>query len=243
MRLPAVRPTPGSDSSAVALIGTLNERSLHAQLKSLYLEPNSTSEVVVDGFVVDILHPNGEVVEIQTRHLYRLKGKLAALLASRKVVLVYPLPVEKQLIVIDARRGNELYRRMSPRRPALPDAFAELTGISPLLASPNLELHVLLIREQEIRRADGRGSWRRKGLTIVDRRLVEIRQRCCFPGPAHYLSVLPESCPTHFTNRELAALMGIPSRTAGRLTYCLRGAGVLAMKDKRGREYLYSRLG
>jgi len=75
----------------------------------------------------------------------------------------------------------------------------------------------------------------------VDRRLVEIRDRIRFRKPADYLAVLPDNCPELFTNRELADLMSLPIRTAGQLTYCLRGAGALWLKGRRGREYLFSR--
>jgi hypothetical protein len=155
--------------------------------------------------------------------------------------LVYPLAIEKRLVVYDAEQRKILRERMSPRRRAFPNVFKELVGLSRLLANDNLELHVLLTREQEVRRADGRGSWRRKGITIVDRRLVEITEQIRFRNTADYLTVLPDNCPELFTNRELANLMGLPIRTAAQLTYCLRGAGALSLKGRRGREYLFAR--
>ena len=224
-----------------ARIGLLNEGSLHAELKDLYLTPGSLTEVRVRGFVVDILQPDGDIVEIQTGSVAKLKAKLKALVADHRVVLVYPLAVEKQLVVFDAGQHTVLYTRMSPRKASLADAFGELVGISPLLADPNLELRVLLTRQQEIRRSDGRGSWRRRGVTIVDRRLLEVREEIRFREVADYLAVLPDGCPEVFTNRELAAVMGVSLRTAGRLTYCLRALGAIALQGKQGRSYLFER--
>jgi hypothetical protein len=65
-------------------------------------------------------------------------------------------------------------RRKSPRRGKLEDLFLELVRIPHLINHPNLTLEVLLIREEEIRHADGKGSWRRRGVSIIDHRLLEI---------------------------------------------------------------------
>jgi hypothetical protein len=222
-------------------IGTYHEGSLHAALKALYLRDGAVSEATVEGYVVDILYPGGAVAEIQTRGLSRLKSKLAALLPHRSVTLVYPVSVEKQLVVYDAGQEEVLRRRRSPRRQGLPDAFLELTGLARFLGHANLELHVLLVRDVEVRRCDGRGSWRRGGVTIVDRELVEIVERVRFRRAADYGRVLPAACPERFTNRQLAGLMDLPVRRVAPLTYCLRAAGVLEVHGRRGRENLLVR--
>jgi hypothetical protein len=222
-------------------IGTLRESSLHAALKQLYLLDGAESEAAVEGFVVDLLLPDGGVVEIQTRALSRLKGKLAALLPSRRVTLVYPLSVERQLVVYDEKQERVLRRRRSPRRQLLADAFLELAGLARFLPHANLELHLLLVRDVEVRRSDGRGSWRRSGVTIVDRSLVEVREQVRFRDARDYARLLPPGCPERFTNRELAGLMGLPVRTVAPLTYCLRAAGALAVEGRRGREHLLAR--
>ena len=50
------------------LIGTLAERSLHAKLKRLYMEPGDWIEEKVAGYWVDICRPGAgrDVIEIQT---------------------------------------------------------------------------------------------------------------------------------------------------------------------------------
>ena len=222
-------------------IGTLNERTLHTQLKTRYRDEGSAAEVVVDGYVVDILRRDGTVVEIQTGSLSKLKAKLAALLCGHRVLLVYPLAVEKRLMLFDAPQRRLLSARMSPRRPRFLDIFRELVGLASVLGNPAFELEVLLTREEEIRRRDGKGSWRRRGITIVDRSLVAIQERVRLSTPADYLALLPEPCPEEFTNRDLAALCGIGVRTAGQLTYCLRAMGALAVRGKRGRALLFGR--
>lgn len=239
--LPAERAVKQDKPKTPKGIGTLNESTLHAQLKALYVQEGAATEAVVEGYVVDVLGPGGEVVEIQTGSLSKLKMKLGSLLAGRRVLLVYPLPVEKRLVLFDARQRRVLSRRVSPRKPRLLEVFQELVAIAPLLAAPGLELEVLLTREEEIRRNDGRGSWRRRGVTIVDRKLLEITERVRLGGPADFLALLPEGCPAEFTNHELAGLLGVKVRTAAQLTYCLRAVGVIEVRGKRGRELLFTR--
>ena len=66
------------------MIGTLNEGSLHAQLKAWYREPGDLVEHPVDGYVIDLVR--GEtLVEIQTGGLAPLKRKLDRLLDSHSV--------------------------------------------------------------------------------------------------------------------------------------------------------------
>lgn len=218
-------------------IGRLNESSIHADLKELYLTEGGRSEVPVDGYIADIAGWRGRIVEIQTARLGTLKRKLAALLAGHRVRLAYPIAVEKELIVGEAG-GRVLYRRKSPKRGALLDVVYELVGVAGLLAHPRFELEVLLTREQEIRRRDGSGSWRRGGAAIVDRRLVELLSRHLFRGPADYRALLPDGCPPRFTHQQLAALLGVPVDKARRVSYCLRAAGVLRVHSRGPRGFL-----
>jgi hypothetical protein len=208
-------------------IGELNESSLHARLKSLYLEEGAASEVRVGRYVADVVLADGRVVEVQTGHLYSLKPKLSALLAERAVRLAFPIAAEKHLVVYDAKGRNVLYRRRSPKRGTLLGLLDELVGVAGLLAHPRFEVEVLFTREEEVRRKDGSGSWRRKGTARVDRFVLEVLERRLFRGPADYARLLPESCPPRFHHRELALAMGAPLGQAYRLSYCLRAAGVL----------------
>jgi hypothetical protein len=222
-------------------IGELNESSLHARLKALYLGQGAVSEVPVGRYVADVVLADGRVVEVQTRHLYKLKPKLAALLAERPVRLVFPVAAERHLVVYDAKGRNLLYRRRSPRRGTVLSLLDELVGVASLLAHPRFEVEVLLTREEEVRRKDGSGSWRRRGAARVDRRVLEVLERRLFRGPADYAGLLPESCPPRFGHQELASAMSAPLWQAHRLSYCLRAAGVLRVAGREGRRLLLER--
>jgi hypothetical protein len=96
-----------------------------------------------------------------------------------------------------------------------------------------------LIHEEELRIHDGAGSWRRKGWSIADRKLLDIVDRRIYRSPADYLEFLPASLPDLFTIRELQAAAGIPGHLAQKMAYTLRKMDILPLAPPQGRAYLY----
>jgi hypothetical protein len=112
---------------------------------------------------------------------------------------------------------------------------------------PSLTLQVVFTREEQIRRDDGKGSWRRKGVSIVDRRLLEVVDSRAFCGAQDYAALLPEGLDSHLrgndgvTCRDIARALGIRLPQARRMVYCLHRMGVLEPAGKRVRERLWRR--
>jgi hypothetical protein len=217
----------------------MQETSLHAALKNLYsLSPGDQQEVPVDGYLVDVVQ--GELlVEIQTRNFSAIKEKLASLLMGHKLLLVHPIAQQKWLLKLPAEGESPIEKRKSPRRGRLEHIFLELVRIPHLVTHPNFSLEILLTREEEIRRNDGLGSWRRKGWSIGDRYLLEIISRRRFNQPSDYLMFIPPDLAQPFTSLELAQALSIPRYLAQKTVYCLRNIGVLRYCGRRGRAYLY----
>ena len=93
-------------------IGTLSEKVLHKILKH-YIEPDeSCHEVKILGSVADVKNGEG-IFEIQTRRLSALRPKLEKFLKDYKVTVIYPLPYEKYITLIDGESGEFLSRRKS----------------------------------------------------------------------------------------------------------------------------------
>jgi hypothetical protein len=219
-------------------IGLLNERPLHASLKEWYARPGDRVEAIVDGFVIDIVKPD-LLVEIQTGNFAAIKPKLASLLGAHKVRLVYPIALEKWIVKLASDGCSVAARRKSPRRGRVVDLFWEMVSFPRLLASPNLSLEVVMTREEELRRYEGKRRWRRRGWAIVGRRLLEVVGRRLFRQPADWRALLPEAMEEPFTTRDLAETLGIRRRLAQRMAYCLREAGVVEARGKQGRANLY----
>jgi len=221
-------------------IGELSERSLHAALKEYLAQPGDQFEVKLGRYVIDIVRGD-LLIEIQTRHLYALRPKLLRLLDTHPIRLVHPLPAERWIVREDAS-GRPVSRRKSPKRAAVHDIFTELVRLPDLATHPNLTLEALLIREEQIWRDDGQGSWRRGHWSLIDRRLLGVEGAAVLAGPADYLALLPPDLPQPFSNADLAAALPCAPALAGKATYALRAMGLLAATGKRGRANLYRAL-
>lgn len=153
------------------LIGVLNEKSLHSQLKEWYFRPGDRFEGIIDGFHIDIVR-NKLLIEIQTQ---------------------------------------------------------------------NFSIEVLITLEEEIRRDDGLGSWRRRGWSIADRRLLEVVNRHIFEKPSDFLTLIPPTLPDPFSTKELAECTNQPRWLTQKMAYCLRKMGVVKAVGKNGNSVLYTK--
>ncbi len=221
-------------------IGMMQEKSLHAALKAWYAQPGDLVETLVDGYVIDIVQASHTLVEIQTRSFSSMKRKLLSLVDQHPIRLVHPVAQERFVVRVDSD-GVLVSKRKSPKRDTVFNVFREFVSFPSLMAHPNFSLEVLLIREEEIWRDDGRGSWRRKGWSIYDRRLLEIVDRVVLMTPADCAALIPTHLPQAFDCKELANALKIQLPLAQKTAYCLREMGALRIIGKRGRATLYER--
>nr|MBN1229005.1 hypothetical protein [Anaerolineae bacterium] len=219
-------------------IGTLGEHSLHASLKDWYALPGDRMECKTDGYVIDIIRDN-LLIEIQTRHFSAIKRKLKKLVDSHPVRLVYPVAENKWIIRLAANEEIPLDRRKSPKSGTIYDLFSELVYIPDLIGHENLSIEVLLVDLEEVRIKDGRGSWRRRGWSIHDTRLITVNTRHLFESPEDFLALIPDEISDTFTTDDLSGVCGIRKRLAQQVAYSLRHMGVIDHVGKRSRSYLY----
>ena len=215
----------------------MTEYSLHSEIKDWYKISGDELEVKVEDFVVDILRGK-LLIEIQTRNFSAVKKKLVKLLLNNQVRLVYPISKLKW-IVHESRTGQFLRRRKSPKKGKLLDLFYELVHTPTLIEDRNFSLEVLLIEEEELRCNDGRGSWRRRGVSVKDRKLMNVFDRIVFEDNRDFLEFLPKELDECFTNRVLALKLGISINLAQKITYCLRKMGAVSIAGKKGNELLF----
>jgi hypothetical protein len=228
----------GKDPQQNSGIGTLQEMSLHAALKDWYAQPVDALEVPVGGYLIDIVRGSW-LVEIQTANFTAIKKKLKALLPDYRVRLVHPIAQDRWIKRVN-RDNQFISRRKSPKHGRLEEVFTELVRLPNLVCHPNFYLEVLLIKEEVIWRDDGQGSWRRKGWSVADRRLVEVVEATQLDKPEQYAAMLPSNLSRPFTNQELSRQLGLSRRLAEKMTYCLRKMNLLELVGKKGRHNLYS---
>jgi hypothetical protein len=221
-------------------IGTLAEMSLHAALKEWYGRSHDRFEAEVEGYIIDIVRDR-RLIEIQTRHLYVMKAKFKRLLPDYALHIIHPIHRDKW-IVRQSETGEAISRRKSPKRGQIADIFYELVRIHAWLDHPNLTIEAVLTQEEEILRHDGAGSWRRRGWSIHDRRLLAVVARQQFAAPADYCGILPADLSDPFTNIDLAVALNCRANLAQKITYTLRHIGGLELVGKQGRAHLYRRV-
>jgi hypothetical protein len=222
-------------------IGLLNEKPLHAALKQWYALPGDRFEVPVSGFVIDIVR-DGLLIEIQTGNFASIKSKLTDLVQSHQVRLVYPIVQERWIIRPAAGRRGPAVRRKSPKRGRLEDLFWQLVSIPQLLPNPNFSVEVLLIREEEARRYEGKRQWRRGGWAVEARRLLQVLERRLFRQSEDWRGLLPRGLES-FTASDLAIAMNTNRELSEKMAYCLRQGRVIELIGKRGRANLYQLAG
>jgi hypothetical protein len=215
----------------------MNEHSLHLEIKNWYSLPGDRFEVKIDDFIVDIVR-HTLLIEIQTSNFSAIKQKLTRLLENHEIRLVYPIPQRKWIVHV-TKSGEMIRRRKSPRKGRLVDLFYELVNTPNLVKKENFSLEVLMIEEEELRCNDGKGSRRRKGISIKDRRLMNVNSKTLFKNEKDFLSFLPNHLIDPFTNKEFAKLSGVSINLARKITYCLRKMGAITPTGKKGKELIF----
>ena len=219
------------------LIGTRHETSLHRQLKFSYVGCGRT-EAEVAGFVADGISPEGEFIEVQTSNFGPFKRKAQELARLGRVRVIYPIIIAKYLEFFDSD-GKHQYRRKSNRRGTPWDLFNVLIYAPdlPLIRGLTIELALVDASEQRIR--DGKGSWRRQGLSIKDRALIAWHERIRLEKPADYLRFVPFERKERFTSAMLGERAGIRTNLARKTLYVLTRLGIVQKTGKERNALVY----
>jgi len=215
----------------------MTEHSLHSEIQDWYSVSGDELEVKVEDFIVDILRDK-LLIEIQTGSFSAVKKKLIKLLINNQVRLVYPIAKLKWIVHV-SKSGEFVRRRKSPKNGKLIDLFYELVHTPNLIRNKNFSFEVLLIEEEELRCNDGRGSWKRRGVSIKDRKLLNVYNRIVFRDSQDFLEFLPKELDEYFTNKVLALKLGISTKLAQKITYCLRKMGAISIAGKKRNELLF----
>jgi len=221
-------------------INIKNEKSLHSSIKQWYVVPGDRLEVKVDRYVIDLVREDS-LIEIQTKNFSAIGNKLRELIKYNKVRLVHPIAIEKYIVTTE-KSEVVISRRKSPKKGKLVDLFDELIRIPDLMESDNFILEILMTKEEEIRCKDGKGSWRRKGISIVDRKLLEVVEKITFVDEKDFLRFLPEDLTENFTNKNLAKILKITVFKARKITYCLRKMKIIKEVGKLRNELIFEKL-
>ena len=238
-------------------IGTENESSLHRTLKFHYAGPDGRTEFPVGSYVADGINAKGEFIEVQTGSFGPLKAKVNELSGHGKVRIIHPVAIAKYIEVYDiqpcgkktkksaqkSRKRGKLsfvYRRKSPLKGSAWSLFDALLYAPELVLVPGLSIEIVLADIVEKRVRDGKGSWRRKGVSIMDRELETWHESILLEKPKDYRRFVPFKKNEVFTSSLLAVRAGITMEMAGKALYVLTKLNIVKRTGKKGRSWLYA---
>ena len=221
----------------VQKVGMLNESSLHREIIRYFYTPGDILEFSVKGYFVDI-YRKGVLIEVQLGQFSSMKDKLGDLLSEYRIRIVYPIVLCKY---IEKRNvaGVVVSKRKSPKNGCKYDLFDQTIRIAQFMGNPNLSFELIYINLLEVRTDDGKGSYRRKGVSISDRFLLSVQGTEKIEKKEDFLHFLPEGT-GKFTNKELKQALGIKINTARKMTYSLNACGIIHQTAKIGNEKVWS---
>jgi hypothetical protein len=220
-------------------IGVERESSLHRSLKFRYAASEDFTEKEVGGFVCDGIGRDGELIEVQTGSFAPLKRKIPAFTAHSRVRIIRPIILTKYIELYN-EAGVLVRRRKSPRSGTVWDLFDSLLYAPGLPLLPGLSVELALVDVAEKRVDDGKGSWRRRGVSIKDREILAWHEAIPLEKPCDYRRFAPFQNGEEFTVKDLARKTRINAASAGKTMYVLYKMNLLIRKGKRGNSFVYS---
>ncbi len=237
---------------SICMINTYNESSLHRSLKNMLSKENlGKTEVEVDGYICDIVYDNGSIIEIQTKNLGNLTGKILNLLEKHYVTLVYPLALSTNIEYYDEKKldTKPLSKRQSPVKKNIYNIFDELMGCFPILLHDRFTLKVIETKitkeriktENKVQSANKKRRFLKDWLSH-DTTLDEIHNTYIFKSKDDYLELLPKHLEKDFTVSDVTTCKNsirIKKEQAYKMIWTFNKMGIIEYTGKDGRSKMY----
>ena len=162
------------------------------------------------------------------------------------MLVVKPIVARKMLVKQDAKGGEVIGRRLSPKRGSILNLFDEMVYFTRVFPHRRLTLEVPLVEIEEWR-YPGHGRRRRRrenDFQVEDQRLVGVQEMHRL-RTARDLAVLgldrlnSAPLPRPFHTGHLAESLEVRRWIAQRIAYCLRKIGAIRQVGKSGNSCLY----
>lgn len=222
------------------------ETSLHRELKDLYATGRSKLEVPFGDYRIDVVTGRGRLVEIQHGSLSSIRDKIGKLVDDHSVLVVKPIVARKVLVKQDAKGGEVISRRLSPKRGSILNLFDEMVYFTRVFPHKRLTLEVPLVEIEEWR-YPGHGRRRRRrenDFQVEDQRLVCVRETHRLRTARDLAGLVCDRLnsgplPQPFHTGHLAESLQVRRWIAQRIAYCLRKMGAVRQVGKSGNSCLY----
>jgi hypothetical protein len=134
-----------------------------------------------------------------------------------------------------------LYRRRSPHKGSLWELFDALIYAPLLPLTRKLSVEAVLVDVVEKRIKDGKGAWRRKGISIFDRQLSAWHESVLLKKKSDYLRFIPFEKGEEFTSAMLAKKANINNDMARKVLYVLTKMKAVNRVGKKSNSLIYVR--
>ncbi|MDR2193580.1 MAG: hypothetical protein LBP19_03820 [Treponema sp.] len=226
------------------------EYTLHYELKRRYAGVDGKTEAAVTlagcggvskQYICDGITGAGEIIEVQTGSFAPLKEKALDLSGEYALRIVHPVVLHKRIDLYKAD-GTLIHSRKSPVSGSKWDVFKALLYGWEIAALDNVCIELAFVDIAETRRDDGRGSWRRGGVSITDKRLIALYPSLALREKADYLQFAPFEPDERWTVADLALRARITPSLARKTVWVLTKLRSITRIGKHGRAWAYSRL-
>ena len=175
---------------------------------------------------------------MQTHSFAPLRKKINEFTCHGKVRVIHPIAVKKYIEVYDTC-GKLLYKRKSPVQGSSWEIFDALLHAPeiPLIRGVTVEIVLADITEKRIK--NGKGSWRRKGISIFDKELSVFHESIVFSKPRDFLKFIPFKKGEEFTVASLAEQAEIKIIAARKALYVLNKLKVVKRIGKKSNAWIY----
>ena len=235
---------------SIFVINTYNESSLHRKFKIAAAEKyGGQTEQSVGPYICDAVAADGTIIEIQTGSFTHICGKLADLLKTHRVRLIYPLMTAVYL-EYRGENGRLLSRRKSPVKRGIYHIFDELTALHSVLPHKNFSFEAVetsavktRIKTAEPVQSANKRRRRKKNWLASDTAVEKIGMGRVFRSARDYLNLLPKNLPQEFTVKDLSARIEEPTacaRQINEMLWLFRKLNFVTRTGKRGNSFLYS---
>ena len=221
--------------------GTLQEKRLHATIKSFLCEDTDCHEVGIQNtrFLADVRVGN-EIYEVQTGNFAPLKPKLEYLLENTPctITVVHPVVAQRSIAWIDPRDGSVTPPRKTGGIERPLTLLADLYPLLSLLPNDRLAFRLLSIAAIDFRLLNPADRDPKRHTRRYERIPTDLLGDVTFSLPADFHDLLPADLPEEFTVPAFSKLSHLRGRNAYSAVYVLEKLGIL-QKTFAGRPMKY----
>lgn len=223
------------------IIGTLNEKGIHRQIKQLLEDDKTKQEVRICGYIADIVNDNG-IFEIQSAHFDKLRDKLEVYLDNTNldITIVYPIQSLKHILWMDPLTHSIISQSKSTKKPSPLDIFKELYKIIDIIDTTRIHFKLVLIQSEEYKLLDGYGPNRKNKATKLNNKLIKILSVIDLDSYKDLIKLLPSNLPLPFTTGDIYRLTKADSKAASLTCTVCNRLGLIKRGKRKGRYITYT---